>query len=217
MVREGLKHECRVPIEFSATYISSRTLDLPLFKRLAYALLAEGRLAEMEGRTNDAVRIYLETIHFSHEFPRGGVMIDKMVGLASEAIGSKPLHQLVVNLNAKECREAVQLLESIDAKSESAEDVLHQEKAWARRAFSWKERIGGFIAFKSMQSVKQNFIKKSNDADKQRRLLMLDLAARACELEKGQHPKGYADLVPAYLKAIPKDPHTGTNLLYDFK
>ena len=41
----------------------------------------------------------------------------------------------------------------------------------------------------------------------------LELAARAYELEEGERPKSIADLVPAYLKAVPQDPLTGTNMV----
>jgi hypothetical protein len=33
-------------------------------------------------------------------------------------------------------------------------------------------------------------------------------------LEKGERPKSLAALVPAYLKSIPQDPLTGTNMAY---
>ena len=44
--------------------------------------------------------------------------------------------------------------------------------------------------------------------------LLIDLAARAYELDKGHPPASAADFVPEYLKAIPQDPVTGTNLVY---
>jgi hypothetical protein len=43
---------------------------------------------------------------------------------------------------------------------------------------------------------------------------MLDLAARAFELDKGHPPASASDLVPEYLKAVPQDPVTGTNMVY---
>ncbi len=43
---------------------------------------------------------------------------------------------------------------------------------------------------------------------------MIQLASRAYALEEGAPPKTLADLVPAYLKAIPQDPFTGTNMAY---
>jgi hypothetical protein len=41
---------------------------------------------------------------------------------------------------------------------------------------------------------------------------MISFATRAYELEKGKPPASIADLAPAYLKAIPQDPVTKTNL-----
>ena len=46
------------------------------------------------------------------------------------------------------------------------------------------------------------------------RVLLIKLASRAYELETGRPPKNPADLVPTYLKAIPRNPSTGTNMSY---
>ena len=46
---------------------------------------------------------------------------------------------------------------------------------------------------------------------------MVDLAVRAYELERGQRPNEWRDLVPVYLKAVPQDPFTGTNLSYSLR
>src|SRR5580765_4534351 len=73
-VREGLAKQCRIPISFSTNYLALRSLSD--VKRVARLLEAEGRLAEFEGRTNDAARIYLETIRYGKESCRGGVMMD---------------------------------------------------------------------------------------------------------------------------------------------
>ena len=43
--------------------------------------------------------------------------------------------------------------------------------------------------------------------------MMADFATRAYELEKGKSPQSWMDLVPDYLKGIPKDPVTGSNLV----
>ena len=53
-----------------------------------------------------------------------------------------------------------------------------------------------------------------NEQKTEIRKLMIALAARAYELEKGTKPKTVADLVPDYLKAVPVDPVTKSNLTY---
>jgi len=57
---------------------------------------------------------------------------------------------------------------------------------------------------------------ESSAKDRQRecRKLMLDLAARSYQLEKGARPKSAADLVPVYLGAVPRDPTSGTNMVF---
>jgi competence protein ComGC len=44
--------------------------------------------------------------------------------------------------------------------------------------------------------------------------LIINLAARAYELDKGHRPASLNDLVPDYLKTIPQDPSTGKNMDY---
>ena len=54
--------------------------------------------------------------------------------------------------------------------------------------------------------------RKANANTLHRRALLAKYAARAYELEKGKRPESWNDLVPVYLKAIPKDPSSGANL-----
>jgi competence protein ComGC len=63
---------------------------------------------------------------------------------------------------------------------------------------------------KVLQQAEQRF----NKQVAQTRQLLIDLAARAYELDKGHRPANLNDLVPDYLKAIPQDPLTGTNMTY---
>jgi hypothetical protein len=46
------------------------------------------------------------------------------------------------------------------------------------------------------------------------RQLMVAFAAHAYELEHQQKAGSLTDLVPAYLKTIPQDPLTGTNMVF---
>jgi hypothetical protein len=59
----------------------------------------------------------------------------------------------------------------------------------------------------------QKFTTRLLTTDRRRRQLLLDLASRACELEHGKRPLHAEELVPSLLRAVPKDPETGTNLV----
>jgi hypothetical protein len=79
LARAGLSNQCRVPVQYTESYTSNHLDDLAGLKRLARAFAAEGRLAEAENRTDDAIKAYLDTIHLGNESARGGVLIDALV------------------------------------------------------------------------------------------------------------------------------------------
>src|SRR5213594_4051370 len=98
LVQEGLTKRCRVPISYSTNHLVLRSLSD--VKKLARLLEAAGRLAEMERRTNDAARIYLKTIRYGEESCRGGVMMDRLVGIACGTIGVESLQTIAGTLDA---------------------------------------------------------------------------------------------------------------------
>jgi DNA-directed RNA polymerase subunit K/omega len=55
-------------------------------------------------------------------------------------------------------------------------------------------------------------IVKMQEGARNRRKLLLRLAARAFELESGKPPLNVLDLVPKYLPIAPKDPDSGAPL-----
>jgi hypothetical protein len=213
LVRTGLTKQSRVTTEYTFVYLTSHMPELARLKGLALALVAEGKLAELENRLGDAARIYLETIRFAHESVRGGLHIDGLVGMACEAIGITQLEPLSTTLDAKQCRELLPTLELIDANRETFAEVMEQEKTWSRRAFGWRGRIQVLVLRIFRRDLLIPSLQKSEakfrTADTRRRRLLVNLASRAYELEKGKRPETIGELVPDYLKAIPPDPVTG--------
>ena len=213
LVREGLGRECRVPLDFSATNPAYMG-NLAAIKRLAQAMTAEGRLAEMENRPADAAAAYLAVMRLGVAISHGGLIIDSLVSIAIDIIGTVRMEKLAPTLNAQQCREAASALESCEAQREPTDTIMRQERAWARRTGGFKGQIVRLLMFKSLKQTEGKWVAKAKAQQTRTRLLLVQLAARAYELEKGQRPKSLADLVPAYLKGIPQDPVTGTNMAY---
>ena len=214
LARIALTRKSRVPIEYTPDYMTSHISDLASLKVLALALTAEAKLALMEKRTNDASTIYLDAVRFGHEAFRGGVIIDSLVGMACEAIGLVPLQGIGSALDGRQCVELVRQLEGIDASAESFDQIMAQEKSWARRQFGIKEKINALLMSRSTSAANQKAEQKWKSVQLQRRTFILALAVRAYELETGRRPQRLEDLVPAYLRRIPLDPFTGTNMDY---
>lgn len=215
LIRQGLTKECRIPNEFSTNYLALRSLaDV---KKLVWLLKADGRLAELEHRTNDAARTYLEAIRYGQESCRGGVLIDRLVGIACEALGMSWLQKVAGALDANTCRKTAKELQEIDRRREPVAVVLRNERKWIRRNFTFRQRVQAMISMAALNPVKrveQDSVKKCTQIELQLKRLMVEFATRAYELDHGQHPKSLNELFPDYLDAIPVDPTTGTNLTY---
>jgi hypothetical protein len=210
----GVTKECRVPDNYSTDPLLQPQMfgDLTSLKSLAYLVLTEGRLAEMDGRTNDAVKIYLDGIRFADRSGRGGLMIHKLLSIACEIIATQALQSCETSLDSKQCAEVAKVLEEVDAQAEPVETVLGNEEAFGRKYGGVQGQLAKLIMYKTYSAQRKTFTAKIQANILRRRQVMISFATRAYELEKGKPPASIADLAPAYLKAIPQDPVTKTNL-----
>jgi hypothetical protein len=94
LARLGCQRDCRVTTDYHRSIEAYMAAHMPVlgeFKKIGLAFRAEGELAEREGRTNDAARVYLDGIRFGQEVCRGGLVIDRLVGIACEAMVAERL------------------------------------------------------------------------------------------------------------------------------
>lgn len=213
MGRAALDNECAVPVQFSTNYIEAHLDQLSDLKKLARAFVAEGELAEMNDRPDDAARSYLEMIRLANASARGGVLIDQLVGTAIEAIGASQLQDMMPQLNAASCRKAASELETLDAQRQTFAQVMQREQGWSYRAFpGFRNDLERIFTRRNTAAVIQATERKFNAQVLKTRQAIIDLAARAYELDKGKPPASATDLVPGYLKAVPLNPVTGMDL-----
>lgn len=215
LARKALKEQCQVTVQFNSAYANNHISDLVAVKKLAVTFEHEGEVAEMENRPDAAVKSYLDAIHLGNESSRGGILIDELIGIAIESVGTSSLQKLVGQLDAKTCRETAATLETLDAQRQTWNDVIQQENAWSRRSFiGIKYRLSLLASDRSLKQDQEKAEQHFNNQQVKTRYLIIELAARAYELDKAHPPASATDLVPEYLKAVPQDPVTGTNLIY---
>lgn len=213
IARSGLAEKSRVPLEFSQQYASRHMYELQQTRMLAYAFFAEGRLAELEQRTNDAAQAYLDATRLGIDSRQGGPLIDTLVGINNEGMGTSRLQRLRPGLDAKTSAELARQLEAVDSGKDSWEQVLQNEKYWSRNTYPGLQyRVAALFRWKATKAenakIKQKFYAQQNRT----RRLILDLATHAYQLDKGHRPTKGTDLVPAYLKAAPIDSLTGKEM-----
>ena len=219
LVRAGLLQECRVPIGFSRSYGSNAWNEASKCMELSPELQVSGMAAELDHRTNSALHFYLYAVGVARQCRHGGLMEHQLTGLANESFGLGDLKQIVSGLDREQCRNAAKELSELGGEPESVAVILARESNWKDRVYGhgFKRRLAAMVANRSLDPVKND--REQLEAETKRvardaALILLDLAAREYHLEKGVPPGSAADLVPGYLKAVPRDLFTGTNLVW---
>ncbi len=213
-VRAAFSNEWQVPLT-SKDAFTNHIDEVSKLKQLAQAFTAEGRLAEIESDPNRAAHDYVDSIELGIRSARGGVIIDEMVSLAVEGLGREPLKKIIPQLDFTTCKELALKLEQLDAQRESWTTIVTNEREWSRRADpGFLHFVRALMQRKMLDPVLKRTGVKFEKHQTELRQLILQLAARAYELDKGAPPKAASDLVPDYLKAVPQDPTTGRELVY---
>jgi len=209
LARKGLARQCRVPLDTTVSTDWNHTEALSGFQALEVEFAMEGKLCQTENRFADAAQSYLAITRLGQEITRGGVVIDALVGSAVERSGLRGLEQVASSVNVEQCREVITALADADFKRESVENITHQEKLWARHKFGWRYYMHPIVIAQARHRAAG-----ITEASDRTRKLMITLAARAFEVDHGAKPKSIKDLVPSYLKTVPKDAYTSKDMTY---
>jgi len=211
----GLTRQCSFPTDMGVTNSDLAFGDLSKLKRLAQLLCAEGRLAAMEGRPIDAARAYIEVMRLGNEISRGGLVINRLVGIACEAIGSGSLAKLAPALGSEPVGPLLGQLEELDARRVSFEEIRRNESRFVRHEL-FKERnplkwITGWWEARAIiaQSETRHKVVIAHE-----RLLATEIALRSYRSRTTQPPTRLADLSTNYLSKVPMDPFSEGTLVY---
>ena len=215
LLRVGLTRRCAIPTDAQITNFAGISRDLMGLKSLARVLSAEGRLAEMENHPADAARSYLDAIRLGTEMSRGGLMMNRLVGIACEGAGSISLVKLLPELTCEQMRPMVAELEQIDVSSVTWREVLRNENRFVRAQMgSYPNPIKLVSGLWQARTMRRASEERHELAAAHLRLLTLELALRCYRCEQGNGPGSLALLAPKYLQRLPSDPFGGNPLVY---
>ena len=215
LIEIGLTRRCSYPTESGVTNFSSTIGDLGNLKHLAQLLRAQGRLAEMENKPEEAARAYVTGLRFGNEICRGGFLINRLVGIACEAIAGSPLTKLAGKLNCEQARPLLAQLETMDQERVTFQEVRETEKRMffhemVRQHNPAQMVIGWWEARTTLRRTET----RHNAAVAHERLLLIELALRCYQSEHGTPPTTLDQLVPSYLQHVPLDPFSGQAFHY---
>jgi hypothetical protein len=214
-VRSGLKKPSAVPVTNDMTWVNTHIVQLGEHKSMARLLTAEGLIHLQEGRTNEAARSFADCIVFAHAAHRRGLMITELVAIACQAIGAQRLVQVAPHVQPDTLREILPDLIALDQAREPASAILQRDREWSRGAYGvWWSMWMRVLAYKNRRAVEWSFERKHSRSVASLRLVMTELALRGYLAKHGKPPTALAELVPAWLPAVPLDPFSNRPLVY---
>jgi len=165
---------------------------LASIKFLTQLLDADGRLAELEGRNDDAVGSYVDAIKLGNAISHGGLMIDQLVGNSCEAIGLRPLAKLAPTLSLDQSRQLMTELEAIEGRWISRDEVWRNEKAL------WRHELRQSPTPMMLIEIWRSGIKNVKHAQERDSIVLgkLRLIAKGLALRCGQQPPAVPSVSP---------------------
>ncbi len=214
-VRRGLKKQSAVPVANDLTWINTHIAQLGPQKSMAQLLIAEGVIHLQEGHTNEAARSFADCIVFAHAAHRRGLMIDELVAIACQMMGAQRLVPAARHVSPEALREILPDLIAVDQAREPASAILERDREWSRQAYGvWRWMWMRIIMRKDLRAGEASFEKKQARSVAALRLVMTELAIRGYQGKNGKPPTALAELVPAWLPAVPLDPFSNEPLVY---
>jgi len=177
---------------------------------LARALLAEGDRRRLARDVNGARRIYLDLVELGLASSRGGMIIDRHIGMIPLYMGIGGLRQLRDVLSPDQRRAMIPVLQANEAGWEPLADAYARDLAWQHHARGWPARIR-FVNPPDTNPLIAYFERRRLAWF---RILVCELALAQYIGEHGGPPENLAGLVTQYLPKVPEDPFSGRPLVY---
>lgn len=214
-MRVGLGRKCEIPTRELIANFSNLSPELVSLKSLAVLLTAEARFASLENRPADAARSSVDAIRLGSSMSHGGVIMNRLVGIACENMGSRSLIQTMPALDSGQLRLVALELEKIDESAVKWSQVIQNENRFVRAQFGTiPNPIRLIPELRQARDVRRASEERDRLAAAHLRLLTVEIALRAFAIDQGHAPASLFQLVPQYLQAIPVDPFSGHSLIY---
>jgi len=210
-IRLGLSRQCKVnvfPADGELEFVLD-TDEMGHLRAAARAIMRDAELAQRENRYRNAAKISIENIRLGQAATRGGLMVNYLVGVAIEGIGHSTLVTVIDQLDRESCREAIVGLESAEQAREPLPEIFARERIWSENAYGWVGHLMELLddiarpSRSNMDIIADSVLPRTQAVA---RLLIVQSALRQYQLEHDEFPRDLDQLVPKYLKSVPRDP-----------
>jgi hypothetical protein len=212
--RLGMSRGSRVPLIYSETLDPFKHCQW--LRALARAFDAEGQLAKMNGRFDEALAANMDIVRVGAASRQGGAWVDGLVGIAISSLGMSRLFEIHKDLSAAQCRRAIDQLTALEASLEPFEIIDEREHVWSQHAFGWHGHVYQILDHASGGDVDRGIDAAFLREAAVWRLLIAQLALEAYQKDRGHLPKSWDEVTAAGLPPLMADPYDpdGTSLRY---
>ncbi len=166
LVHAGLAKRCPVPVRLTKTFMADDRQSLARLKALTWFVVAKIRLAAMEGRTNEAIDVFLLGWQLTRRAAQGGLMLDYLAGIGRDYLLLSNFKPLIPGLNAEECERIIRTIEDVERGSEKARAFLRRTDEWQDAVFGaaahrkaeiwlWARTVGEICRFRSLRPLQK--------------------------------------------------------------
>ncbi|MBN1589851.1 MAG: hypothetical protein JW888_10085 [Pirellulales bacterium] len=195
-----------VPLTYEQSGFTARHDDIQHARQLARAMRAAGEAARINGDLDQATQWHVDTIRLGRAFARGGLIVDWLVGIAIEGIGTQDLDANVAAMRAALRQELLATLHELGEVGESFDACQLRDDLWTQNAFGWPGRLYYYIDRLTGQNAPtMEACGRAGERSRARfRLLLIELALEDYRETHGQYPERIEEL-----RTIPADPFSG--------
>ncbi|MGE3820750.1 MAG: hypothetical protein AB7I30_15160 [Isosphaeraceae bacterium] len=220
--RLGLGRATAVPLEPGVSLSPTYFENPGMLRRVARLLQAEATLADRSGDPSGAARAGLDLLRLGSAAGRGGLLIDRLTGIAIESLALNVLGGLTEKLEADDAQRLARAVEEIEHAREPIARVIDRDRQVSHLQSDLRMRLVLLARPGTLQKLRGPSETAAELADRrcQARIrglaLTLALRAYAREHPEAPIPPHVDDLIPAYLGAVPEDPFTRSPLKLRF-
>ncbi len=168
--------------------------------------MAEGELAEREGRIDDAIASYVDLVRLSRATKNGGLALDALVARNIESMAIGGIAGLRDRLSSLQRGYLTAVLVDLDRQREDHQTVLERDIAWGQAVYGWRALLSDVL---EQIEAKWNAVEKRfQRTEAGTRLLIVEFAIEDYKQEQGRLPRGLGDLkLDTDLLRDPFSPH----------
>lgn len=217
VARSAFEKEIAVPVDWEANAMSGANATRPFsqsMRKLGRAFAAEARQHLIDDNPITAAESALDGFRLGTKSGQGGLIVDYLVGLAIQMQAIESLKSAVdgnPELNEKVVRSLLELAKT----AEAVESVIARETAYIENSLTGFQ---GWLYRRNLTELLEPSLVAARQASlretARRRVFATHLAIQLYRQQNSTLPETLAELSPAVLEFVPRDPYTSGEFVY---